>query len=349
MVRIDLRSDTVTQPTAAMRDAIFRAEVGDDVFGEDPTINALEHRMALMFGHASALFCPSGTQTNQVALATWMRPGDEVICSKLSHIYLYEGGGVGANAGASMRLIGNDFGMFTADEVVDHINNPNDVHLPLTRLVSVEDTVNKGGGAVWNPTSLREIRKVCTERGLLLHCDGARAFNALTVTRMDTADYGRLFDSLSICLSKGLGAPAGSVLIGDADFISRARRVRKRFGGGMRQAGFLAAAGMHALDHHVSRLDEDHQKALHIAEVLRTCRFTADIMPVQTNIVIFAVRTPYTGSWLRDELSKNGVDCFPFGTDKIRFVFHLDITEVMMEQLEATLRDIKEITRLQTD
>jgi threonine aldolase len=328
---IDLRSDTVTRPTPAMREAMMNAEVGDDVFAEDPTVNALQNEVAAMFGKEAALFCASGTQTNQIAIAVHTRPGDEVICSPLSHIYLYEGGGTMSNSGVSVRFLGDARGMFTANEVRVQINNPDDVHLPLTRLVSVEDTMNKGGGGVWDAKELARIAAVCKEKGLALHCDGARLFNALAVTGMAPAAYGALFDSISICLSKGLGAPVGSVLLGSSDFIRRARRIRKRFGGGMRQAGIIAEAGRYALKHHVSRLTEDHAHAHRMAEALAAQPWVSGVTTVQTNIVIFSVHNESSADrvkWLADR----GIRCIPFGPDKIRMVFHLDITREDVEE-----------------
>lgn len=328
---IDLRSDTVTLPTPAMREAMFRAELGDDVFGEDPEVNALQEEAARMMGKEAALFCSSGTQTNQVAIAAHTRPGDEVICSPLSHIYLYEGGGTMANSGVSVRFVGNARGMFTADDVAAAINDPDNAHLPLSRLVSVEDTVNKGGGAVWDPEALKAISSICRERGLALHCDGARLFNALAVTGMDPQAYGALFDSISLCLSKGLGAPVGSVLLGSREFIRSAHRIRKRFGGGMRQAGFLAAAGRYALGHHVHRLAEDHNHAKRMAEALAQLPWVREVIPVQTNIVIFSVDGHSAAEcvkWFADR----GILCFPFGPDKVRMVFHLGVNSSMTEE-----------------
>lgn len=338
MAIIDLRSDTVTSPTLEMREAMRFAEVGDDVFGEDPTVNALELKIASLFNQEAALFCPSGTQANQIAIAAWTQPGDEVICSQLAHIYLYEGGGIAANAGCSVRLIGDERGMFGATDVRSNINNPHDAHLPMTKLVSVEDSVNKGGGAVWDVEEIKRIRQVCIEKGLKLHCDGARIFNALAVSGNSSQEYGKLFDSISICLSKGLGAPVGSVLTGSAEFIRNARRIRKRFGGGMRQAGILAAAGIYALDHHVDRLKVDHRRARRVADMLAELDFVKDVMPVQTNIVIFSLNEKFTTAAFIEQLKEYGVRCFSFGPDKIRFVFHLEITDQMTVDLEQILR-----------
>jgi threonine aldolase len=333
----DLRSDTVTQPNAPMREAMLNAPLGDDVFGEDPTVNALQEKAARMFGKEAALFCSSGTQTNQIAINVHTHPGDEVICSNLSHIYLYEGGGVARNSGVSMRLLEGDRGRITAVQVRANMNNPKDVHLPLTRLVSLEDTVNKGGGAIYDFHEILEIRETCNELGLPLHLDGARVFNSLVATDMNPKDYGDAFDSISICLSKGLGAPVGSLLLGTNDFIEKARRVRKVFGGGMRQAGILAAAGIYALENNVTRLVEDHQRAKELGAELVQSSWVKSVMPVDTNIVIIELANGIVAASAVEQLAVQGVKCFAFGADKIRWVTHLDYTAQMHEQLMALL------------
>jgi threonine aldolase len=284
---IDLRSDTVTRPTAAMLQAMMQAKVGDDVFGEDETVNALQQKAADLFGMQAALFCPSGTMTNQIGIKVHTQPGDEVICHELSHVYLYEGGGIAANSGASVRLLNGAQGRFTAEQVRSNVNDRDDPHLPWTRVVAIENTVNKGGGACWDPEEIARIRTVCGEHELALHLDGARLFNALIATGQSARRYGELFDTISICLSKGLGAPAGSLLLGSKTHIAKAHRYRKLMGGGMRQAGYLAAAGIYALDHHVQRLHEDHAKAKTLASTLRQLSYVEDVLPVETNIVIF--------------------------------------------------------------
>jgi threonine aldolase len=333
----ELRSDTVTQPNAPMREAMLNAPLGDDVFGEDPTVNALQEKAARMFGKEAALFCSSGTQTNQIAINVHTHPGDEVICSNLSHIYLYEGGGVARNSGVSMRLLEGDRGRITAAQVRANMNNPKDVHLPLTRLVSLEDTVNKGGGAIYDFHEILEIRETCNELGLPLHLDGARVFNSLVATDMNPKDYGDAFDSISICLSKGLGAPVGSLLLGTNDFIEKARRVRKVFGGGMRQAGILAAAGIYALENNVTRLVEDHQRAKELGAELVQSSWVKSVMPVDTNIVIIELANGIVAASAVEQLAVQGVKCFAFGADKIRWVTHLDYTAQMHEQLMALL------------
>lgn len=337
----DLRSDTVTQPSEAMKIAMVNAPVGDDVFGEDPTVNALQEKAARMFGKEAALFCASGTQTNQIAINVHTHPGDEVICSNLAHIYLYEGGGVARNSGVSMRLLEGDRGRISATQVRANINNPKDVHLPLSTLVSLEDTVNKGGGAIYNFHDILEIREVCNEFGMKLHLDGARLFNALVATDMNPKDYGDAFDSISICLSKGLGAPVGSLLLGSHNFIEKARRVRKVFGGGMRQAGILAAAGIYALDNHVTRLIEDHHRAKELGAAAIQLDWVKNVMPVDTNIVIIELADGISSSQAVVQLAEQGVKCFAFGPDKIRWVTHLDYTAAMHEGLMALVPKLK--------
>ncbi len=262
---IDLRSDTVTKPTPGMLDAMLRAEVGDDVWGEDPTVSALEESTAHRFGMEAGLFCPSGTMTNQIAIRVHTQPQQEVICHKQSHIYLYEGGGIAYNSLASVRLLDGERGLLNAEDVAAAIN-PDDIHYPETALVAIENTVNKGGGACYSLERIASISRICQEHHLPLHLDGARVFNALVATNESPGAYGQYFDSISVCLSKGLGAPVGSVLLGSHAFIHQARRVRKVFGGGMRQAGYLAAAGLYALNHHVERLLDDHRCARVLGE-----------------------------------------------------------------------------------
>ena len=328
---IDLRSDTVTKPTPAMLEAMMAAAVGDDVFGEDPTVNALEEKTAAIFGHEAGLFCPSGTMTNQIAINVHTSPGDEVICSELSHIYLYEGGGVARNSGASVRLLPGKDGRISLQQVAASINDPEAVYLPLTSMVSVEDTTNRGGGAVYSVEVLKELSDFCRGRGLAFHNDGARVFNALAENNTPAIEYGKLFDSISVCLSKGLGAPVGSVLVGSCSFVKKARRVRKVLGGGMRQAGYLAAAGIYALDHHVERLREDHLQAKQCAEALAKQSWVADVLPVSTNIIVFEPSVPRED--ILQPLQQADVYALPFGDRGIRMVFHLDVSPQMVEKL----------------
>lgn len=332
MIIADLRSDTVTRPTPAMREAMLHAEVGDDVFGEDPTVNALEERLAGLFGHEAGLFCPSGTMTNQIAVHVHTRPGDEVILDEGGHIYRYEGGGVMATSGCSVKLIHGDRGRFTAEQVLACIHQPEADWLARSRMVYLENTTNRGGGAVWELAEVERIRALCDAHGLRFHLDGARIFNALAVTGEEPAAWGRSFHSVSICLSKGLGAPVGSVLVGDRDLIREGRRVRKRLGGGMRQAGILAAACHHALDHHVSRLPEDHARAKRLEQALRASSAVVDVLPVVTNIVIATLRNDLPAATWLGTLKARGVLAAAFGPHMVRMVLHRDIDDDALEQ-----------------
>lgn len=333
---IDLRSDTVTQPTAQMRQAMMDAPVGDDVFGDDPTVNELETKSAQLFGVEAALFCPSGTMTNQLAIRVHTRPGSEVICDRLSHIYLYEGGGVALNSFSSVRLVDGTRGMLTAQQVQDAIN-PDDIHAPVSRLVSLENTMNKGGGCYYHFEEFVKIKAVCTQHGLKLHLDGARLFNALVETTDAPHHYGAVFDSISICLSKGLGCPVGSVLLGSHDFIKQARRFRKVMGGGWRQAGFLAAAGVYALDNHVERLRQDHARARSIGEILKKRPEVQEIYPIETNIVIFRLPDSILATDYVQQLATHGVKAVSFGKHLVRFVTHLNFTDDHLEEFQKVL------------
>lgn len=334
---IDLRSDTVTRPTPAMRDAMFSAQVGDDVFGEDPTINALEQKGAELFGMEAAVFCASGTMTNQIAMKVHLNPGDEVICHRYAHIYNYEGGGVAANSGASMRLLNGNGGLFSPKDVLMNIN-PDDVHFPITRLVSAENTVNKGGGICWNMADMMAISKVCKDQGLKYHLDGARMMNAIVANKENPKDYGQAFNTISLCLSKGLGAPVGSLLIGSTDEIKKARRVRKMFGGGMRQAGYLAAAAIYALDHHVDRLEEDHKRAKQLGAILEGLPFVKTLLPIETNIVVFELTDAIEQQAFLNQLSEKGVKAVAFGHQTVRLVTHLDFDDDQLNALETILK-----------
>ncbi len=333
-MKIDLRSDTVTKPTKAMLDAMFTAKVGDDVFGEDPTIIELEQKAAAMFGKEAALFCASGTMTNQIALKVHTKPGDEIICDQTAHVYNYEGGGIGFNSGCSVRLLQGDKGRFTAADVIENINPPNDIHRPLSRLVVIENTSNRGGGSIWNLDEIKKISESCQKHGLALHLDGARLFNALAETGETEIQHGNLFDSISICLSKGLGAPVGSLLIGQNSFIRQARRVRKVFGGGMRQAGYLAAAGIYALNHHIERLKDDHQRARHLGKLLVNLSFVTQVLPIQTNIVIFKLDEKMPSETFLKILADNKILAVAFGKQTIRLVTHLDFGDEMLMEVE---------------
>ncbi len=313
-----------------MLEAMFRATVGDDVFGEDPTVNKLEAVTSEIFGMEAALFCPSGTMTNQIAIKCHTNPGDEVICDKLSHVYIYEGGGIAFNSGCQVKPVEGDRGRITAEQVKVSIN-PDDVHKPITRLVSLENTANRGGGSCYSFGELTNIKNVCLENNLSLHLDGARIFNAIVEMKEKPKDYGALFDSISVCLSKGLGAPVGSVLLGKKDFIRKARRVRKVFGGGMRQAGYLAAAGIFALQNNIERLHNDHCNAKKIAEALLKKPFTGKMMPVETNIIIFEVIGNYTAKTLAAAFKRYDILVIPISDTQVRMVLHLDVTEKMVD------------------
>lgn len=333
---IDYRSDTLTKPTAAMKEAMFAAPVGDDVFGEDPSINELERLAAEMFGMEGALYCPSGTMTNQIAIKVHAQPGDEVICDVTSHIYQYEGGGIAMNAGAQVKLIHGDRGLVTAQQVRDSIN-ADDVHKAKTSLVSLENTANRGGGSCYDFEEIRRIRKVCDEHNLVLHLDGARLFNALVAKNETPKMYGEVFDSISICLSKSLGCPVGSLVLGTNEFIKKARRIRKVFGGGMRQAGYLAAAGIYALQNHVDRLSEDHQHAVQLAEAFQKKDFVDTILPVETNILIFSVKNGLTPPSLVATMKEKGIYAYAISPTQVRIVTHLDISTEMIQKTIAVI------------
>ncbi|MBM3916918.1 MAG: aminotransferase class I/II-fold pyridoxal phosphate-dependent enzyme [Sphingomonadales bacterium] len=334
---IDLRSDTVTKPSPAMRQAIANAEVGDDVFKEDPTVLELETYGAQLFGKEAALFCSSGTQTNQIAINVHVQPGGEVICHEESHIYKYEGGGIAKNSGASVRLLPGDRGRINAASIANWMNPSHDVHFPLTQLVSIEDTANRGGGAVYEVDQIAQISQLCKELNLPLHLDGARVFNALAVNGLDPANYGAFYDSISICLSKGLGSPVGSLLLGSAAFIEKARRVRKVFGGGMRQAGMIAAGGLYALQNNVQRLHIDHQHAKQLEQALTSCSYIASVVPVQTNIVVANLQDPERRDVFIELLKVKGIACMAFGPGMIRMVTHLDISNEDIDYCVETL------------
>lgn len=333
---INLISDTITKPTAGMLEAMMNAEVGDDVFGQDPTVNALQEKAANMFGKEAALFCPSGTMTNQIAVKVHTQPLDELICDIDSHVYQYETGGYAFNSGVAVNLIHGTNGKITAEQIEAAIRPDHD-WLPRSRLVVLENTANRGGGSIYTLDEVEPISLLCRQRGLKLHLDGARLFNALVETGESTQDVGRLFDSISICLSKGLGAPVGSLLIGTRDFISQARRFRKVMGGGMRQAGYLAAAGIYALDHHVERLKEDHRRAKVLGQALASLPWVAAVKPVQTNIIIFDLAPPLTADSFLKHLAQQGILASPFGPSTIRFVTHLHFDDPMLDRVLSVL------------
>ena len=343
MQSIDFRSDTVTRPTPGMLEAMMQAPVGDDVFGEDPSINTLEQKAAQLFGMEAALFCPSGTMTNQIGIKAHTQPGDEVICDFLSHVYQYEGGGIAFNSGASVRLLEGDRGRITAAQVQEAINNRMDVHKANSSLVVLENTSNRGGGSCYELTEIEHIKEVCLKNNLKLHLDGARLFNALVAKEQQPGDYGRLFDSISICLSKGLGSPVGSLLLGPQVYIQKARRIRKVLGGGMRQAGFLAAAGIYALDHHIQRLAEDHQHAKLLEATLLLHPLVESVLPVETNIILFNLKQGISAQQFVNVLSAKGVLLYAIAPQQARMVVHLDISPAMITETIDLLKAINSL------
>ena len=337
---IDYRSDTVTKPTKEMLEFMFNAPVGDDVFQEDPTVNELQDFVATYFGKEAALFCSSGTQTNQIAINVHVKPGGEVICHEESHIYKYEGGGIAKNSGASVRLLPGIRGRLTV-ETIQKAVNADDIHFPVTALVSLEDTANRGGGAVYDFEEIKKIASFCKEKGLPLHLDGARLMNALTVNKVDPKVYAAQFDSISLCLSKGLGAPVGSLLLGTKEFIHKARRVRKVMGGGMRQAGIIAAGGLFAMKNNVDRLKQDHARAQLIGDTLQKQAWVSEVFPVETNIVVICLKMEEQKEIVIQEFKEQGILVSSFGDGMIRLVVHLDINDEDITQTCNTIQSIQ--------
>ena len=340
MKEIDLRSDTVTKPTKEMLQAIMSAEVGDDVYKEDPSVNALEEKLAQMFGMDEALFFPTGSMANQAAIKLHTQPAEQLICDKWAHVYNYEGGGVSFNSGVSCKLVDGHRGMITAKQVEENINPPDFYHSPLTSLVCLENTTNKGGGACYDMEEIKKIREVCNKHNLGLHLDGARLFNALVAKNEDPKDYGKIFDTISICLSKGLGTPMGSVLIGNKKLMKNAIRVRKVLGGGMRQVGFMAAAGIFALNNNVTRLEEDHRRAKEIGEVLKKQSYIGEVETVETNIIIFYLKNPSSEAVFMENLKQENIRISNMGQGKLRIVTHLDYSEEMHQRFREVLGKI---------
>jgi threonine aldolase len=338
---IDLRSDTVTKPTLAMRKAMAEAEVGDDVFGEDPTVNALQEKVAKILGKEAALFVPSGTMANQLSIKSHTQPGDDVIIEVSSHPYNFEGGAGAALSGIQFNCLKGVRGFLDASQIEEAIR-PADHHFPVTRLVCLENTHNRGGGSIYPVEKMAEIYRLTKSKGLLLHLDGARLWNASAATGIKPHEYAQWADSVSVCLSKGLGAPIGSLVAGSESFIHRVHRFRKMFGGGMRQVGIIAAAGIYALDHHFERLKEDHQNAKRLAVGLREFKGVfIDPKHVETNIVIFDVaNTGTTGSQVAEAMKREGVLIHAFGKTQIRLVTHLDVTS---EDIERALKAFEKV------
>jgi threonine aldolase len=339
-MEINLISDTVTKPSQEMLRYMFQANVGDDVYKQDPTVNELEAKVASLFGMESALFFPSGTMANQTAIKLHTQPGEQLIADKWAHVFNYEGGGVSFNSGVSCCLLDGNRGMINAEQVAGAINDPAFYHSPLTSLVCVENTTNKGGGACYDFEDFIKIKQVCVENNLKFHLDGARIWNAMVVKKDNPKDYGKVFDTISVCLSKGLGAPIGSLLISDAKTINRALRVRKIFGGGMRQAGYLAAAGIYALDNNIERLSEDHRRAKELGDLLKTLNWVEKVEPVETNILIFEVKKGLNENLLIEKLKERNIHISNMGHGKLRIVTHLDYREVMHNYVIETLQRI---------
>ncbi len=329
-MKINLISDTVTKPSHGMLEAMMSADVGDDVFKADPSVNLLEEKTAALFGKEAALFFPSGTMANQTAIKLQSQPGEQLICDKYAHVYNYEGGGVSFNSGVSCKLVDGHRGMMTAEQVEAAINPPDFYHSPLTTLVCIENTTNKGGGACWDFQELRKIKEVCISHGLAYHLDGARIWNALMAKNETPEQYGKLFDTISICFSKGLGCPVGSILVGSKELMDKALRVRKILGGGMRQAGYLAAAAIYALDHNIQRLTEDHLKATEIGQILENLHFIKKVEPIETNIIIFEIDEKAMSELdFVDKLAEKEISIIGMGQGKLRIVTHMDYTDSM--------------------
>ncbi len=333
---VDLRSDTITRPTPEMLEFMLSAPVGDDVFGEDPSVNRLEDYAAELFGMEAALFCPSGTMSNQIAIKAQTQPGDEVICDEGAHVHYYEGGGIAFNSGCTTKPLKGIRGVFTADQLKESLR-PSDVHFPRTSLVSIENSCNRGGGKIFDFSEIEKIREVCNEHGLRLHLDGARLFNAIVAEDRFPKEFGKLFDSISICLSKGLGAPVGSVLLGSDQIIRQARRIRKVLGGGMRQVGVIAAAGLFALQNNIDRLGEDHHLAKSIESLLNRTDFVSGVLPVETNIIVFELNNALDVSNFLNHLKESNILAFQVGNQRVRFVTHLDIPKDALYQIEKAL------------
>lgn len=340
-MEINLISDTVTKPSNEMLQFMFNAKVGDDVYKQDPTVNELETAVAQLFGMEAALFFPSGTMANQTAIKLHTNPGEQVICDKYSHIFHYEGGGASFNSGVSCCLVDGKRGMITADLVKNAINDPEFYHAPLSTLVSIENTTNKGGGACYEIGELKKIKQVCVENNLKYHLDGARLWNAMVAKKQHPKQFGELFDTISVCLSKGLGAPIGSLLLGTKADMKRALRIRKILGGGMRQSGYLAAAGMYALQNNILRLEEDHKRALELGELLSTLSWVEKVEPIETNILIFSVRASLEEKWVIEKLKQKNIHISSMGHGKLRIVTHLDYKQVMHNYVMEALAKIQ--------
>ena len=337
---VDLRSDTVTVPSKGMLEFMMDSNVGDDVYGEDPTVNQLQNKVASIFGKDVGMFFPSGTMANQTAIKLHTNPGEQIICDKYSHIYNYEGGGASFNSGVSFNLINGERGMFNAKQAADSINPKDFYHSPLSSLIAVENTTNKGGGACWNINELKQIKMIAKLNNLGMHLDGARIWNALIASGDNPLEIGKIFDTISVCLSKGLGCPIGSVLIGDKNIMNNALRIRKILGGGMRQAGYLANAGLYALDNNIERLSEDHKKAKEIGEVLKKSKFVKSVEKIETNIVIFQLQGDINEFSFIKKLNKLNIKLISMGSNKLRLVTHLNYTNNHHEYFISSIKSL---------
>ena len=339
-MEINLISDTVTKPTPEMLQQMFNAKVGDDVFKQDPTVNQFEAMVADLFGMEAALFFPTGTMANQTAIKLNTNPGDQIICDKWSHIHLYESGGASSNSGVNFNLLDGNRGMITAEQVKNGINDPEFYHTPFSKMVGIENTTNKGGGACYQIEELQKIKQVCVENNLKYHLDGARLWNAMIAKKQQPKQFGQLFDTISVCFSKGLGAPIGSVLLSDAETMHRALRIRKIFGGNMRQSGYLAAAGIYALQNNINRLEEDHRRAKELGSQLGKCSWVAVVEPVETNIVVFSAQPHINDQEVIEKLKQKGIAISLLAKGKLRIVTHLDYRQVMHEYVLEALEKL---------
>ncbi|MDM1497081.1 PLP-dependent transferase [Myroides odoratimimus] len=340
-MEINLISDTITKPTPEMLNYMMKARVGDDVYKQDGSTNELEIAVAELFGMEAALFFPSGTMANQVAIKLHTQPGDHLICDKSSHISMFEGGGIAVHSGVSCALIEGDRGRITAEQVLENYNDPNNVHLPITKLVCIENTTNLGGGACYELSEIERIREVCNEKGLKMHLDGARLWNALVAKSQHPSQFGAMFNTISVCFSKGLGAPVGSVLLGSKEDIKKAIRLRKLMGGGMRQIGYLTSAALFALKNNVGRLQRDHFRAKQIEMVLNKKIWVKEVLPVQTNIVVFRLQEIAQNRVFIDKLKQKNISISDMGGGWLRMVTHLDYREVMHEYVIEALTKLE--------
>ena len=340
-MEINLISDTVTKPSAEMLKAMFTAKVGDDVFKQDPTVNEFERIVANLFGMEAALFFPSGTMANQTAIKLNTNPGDQIICDKWSHIHLYESGGASFNSGVNFNLLDGNRGMISAEQVKNGINDPEFYHAPLSKMVGIENTTNKGGGACYDIDELVKIKQVCVDNNLKFHLDGARLWNAMIAKKQHPKQFGELFDTISVCFSKGMGCPIGSVLLSDAETMRKALRIRKIFGGNLRQSGYLAAAGIYALQNNINRLEDDHNRAKELGNTLQKLSWVASVQPVETNIVVFSVIDTIEDKMVIEKLKQKGVAISLLAKNTLRMVTHLDYKQVMHEYVIDVLGKIE--------